>query len=119
MENEHVLSGLLRKREELTRELDRHNAEALKCDASIAALEATIRLYNPDYVPSVNVNRRVARSNRYFQTGEAPGLILDYMREHSAKGPVANTAIIKHIAALKGVSRDAVKSTNIRRSTTR
>jgi len=104
-----VVSGLLKKREDLLKEQEHYNGEALRIGAAIAAVESTIRLYDPSYAPTITVTRRTSRENRYFQTGEAVSLIFDYMREHSPNGPVANTDIIKHIGALKGISRDAVE----------
>lgn len=57
-------------------------------------------------MPESGSLRSTGRSNKYFKTGEAPVLILDYMRDH--KGPQPTIKIVRHIAAIKGVNRDTL-----------
>ena len=106
VENDHVISGLMKKREELVTSLEYHGGEVLKFGAAIASVDATIRLYDPEFMPESGPLRSAGRSNRHFKTGEAPVLILDYMRDH--KGPQPTTEIVRHIAAIKGVNRDTL-----------
>ena len=110
MKNDHVISGLMEKHKELNKQLDHHNGQVLKYGAAIASVEATIRLYNPEFITNIHTvvrRSRDSRGNRYFKAGEATALILDYLREN--KGPQPTTAIVRDIGSLKGVSRETLE----------
>ena len=102
-----VVSGLKKKRDELSKQLLHHRTEMHKAIAAIDSLDSTIRLYDPKFIPDTVFNRAQGKQNRYFKKGEQPELILDYFRENG--GTRATTEIADYLASLKGINRDMVE----------
>ena len=72
-----VLSGLKKKRDELSKQLLNHRTEMHKTIAALDSIDSTIRLYDPTFKPESDYNRQPGKINRWFRKGEKPALILD------------------------------------------
>ena len=103
-----VLSGLKKKRDELSKQLLNHRTEMHKTIAALDSIDSTIRLYDPDYKPESDYNRAQGKANRWFRKNEKPALILDYFRE-SDNAVLPSTEIINYLADIKGINRDMLE----------
>lgn len=101
MKYDHVISGLMAKRDELSKQLLYLRTELSKAEQSVVNVDATIKLYDPEFIPESDYNRRPSKINRYFRQGEASMLVLDFFRDNP--GTQATTAIVNHLAACKGI----------------
>ena len=103
-----VVSGLKKKRDELSKQLLNHRTEMHKTIAALDSLDSTIRLYDPTFKPESDYNRQPGKINRWFRKGEKPALILDYFRE-SANDVLPTTEIINYLSDIKGLNRDMIE----------
>ena len=62
-----VLSGLKKKRTELSKQLLNHRTEMHRTIAALDSLDSTIRLYDPKYKPESDYNRAQGKINRKRQ----------------------------------------------------
>ena len=80
MADTHVISALTTKRGELLGSIRHYKQLITSLDKDLATIDATIRIFEPDYkfdsTKIVNKHRR----NTYFNNGEAKILILDTLR---------------------------------------
>ena len=105
--SEHVISGLLKKRKELAKELSIHERAADQAKASLIALDSTIRLYQPDHeLPTTGPIRRDGRRNRFFAIGEITPLIRDFMREWDEDRSPSSNDVIYALAKIKAIHYD-------------
>jgi hypothetical protein len=75
-----VLSGLKRKRAEIAGQVAYLKKQIRRHQATLAHLDASIKLWAPDTRPDRIPNRRVYVRNRVFKPGEMPRLALDVLR---------------------------------------
>lgn len=81
MAESHVVSGLVSKRSELAGLIEHHMQEIHRMDADLHHLDATIKLFNPDYdLRTVRIKQHY-KKNRFFKSGESTRLVLDVLRE--------------------------------------
>jgi len=77
MAESHVVSGLVQKRAELAGQIDHHRREMPRLREVVEQLDATIRLFEPDYP----IRQIEAQSNRqrqrFFHPGECQRLVLE------------------------------------------
>ncbi len=81
MAEPHVISALSKKRGELLGSIRHYKELISSLDKDLATIDATIRIFEPDFkfgsTKIVNKHKR----NRYFETGEARRLILKALKE--------------------------------------
>lgn len=105
----HVLSGLLKKRKELTSQLAEHQRGMEQATATLCALDATIRIYKPDHdMPVQGSARRTKKRNRYFEVGEAPQLLRDYFRDTPSGATPSTSDIVLALAVVKGFDYESM-----------
>ena len=98
MAETHVISALSKKRGEILSQMRYYNKLMHELDADLKNVDATIKLFEPNFdFGTTKIVNRYSR-NSYFQHGEAKILILNTIREY--KEP-ANAEIISSIIALK------------------
>jgi hypothetical protein len=101
MENEHVLSGLARKRAELAAgEVDALRTRLVAIAADLGHLDATIRLSDPDY-ELASIRPKRPRGSDVARPGEMSRFVLDALRE--ATEPMPTPAIAARLMAERGL----------------
>lgn len=101
MENEHTISGLMRKREELSRLLKFHQAEIRKVTCDLDHLDATIALFDPSaHRPALS---RFPTKHRAHK-GEMSRFVLKALRE--ATGPINSLEITQAMVQARGLKAD-------------
>jgi hypothetical protein len=81
MADSHVISALSKKRGELLGSIRHYKQLIQSLDKDLVTIDATIKIFEPDFkfgtTKIVNTHKR----NRYFETGEARRLILETLKE--------------------------------------
>jgi len=96
MKNEHTLSGLMRKRTELSALLEEHDAASRQLRIDIDALDMAIRLFDPDIdLPEVKPRPLPPRHAAY--KGEVARIVLGSLREAGA--PMSIYDLTLHVMA--------------------
>jgi hypothetical protein len=80
MSESHVVSGLVSKRSELAGLIQHYQAEISRISGDLDHLDATIKLFAPEYDLRGIRPRAKRQPNPWFEHGEANRLILDIMR---------------------------------------
>ena len=102
MAESHVVSGLITKRSEFAGLLDHHQKEIERITADLRHLDATIKIFSPEFdLRSVRPTRHLKRNN-HFRHGEIPCMVLDAMR--ITKIPLTSRAIAEDIIQKLGQS---------------
>lgn len=101
MENEHVIHGLLRKRQAIAEELEAAQVKVRQLVQNIDAVDATIRLSQPDLEIGIVRVRPTPRLHTAFR-GESSRLILDMLRE--AGEPVSTRDIVSKVMEARGIN---------------
>ena len=101
MAESHVLSGLVAKRSELAGEAEHCRQELQRLAAALGHLDATIRLFDPDYDLGGIRPRQRRRGHRWFGPGECQRLVLEVLRD--AAGPLSDQGVAVAVATRKGV----------------
>lgn len=81
MAESHVVSGLVSKRSELAGQIQHHQNEAQRIAGELDHLDATIKLFDPQYDLRGIRPRAQRRLNPHFKNGESNRMVLDAMRE--------------------------------------
>ncbi len=101
MEHEHTIHGLLRKRQQSAAALDLAQGQVRQLMADVDALDAVLRMFQPDLdIGAVRV-RPAPRRHAAFR-GESSRLILDMLRE--AAEPMATRDIVARVMGLRGLN---------------
>ena len=104
-----VLSGLIKKREELAVEITKYERDINSTRIALRAVDASIRLYDPDYQPASSIGKvRRSTPNRWFAMGECIELIQDTLREWDGAEPPTTNDFVYALAAIKQVDYDNV-----------
>ncbi len=96
-----VLSGLIRKRQEIAAELDLAQSRVRQLILDIDAVDSTIRLFQPDIDLSVVKVRPVPRRHEAHR-GDTSRLILSLLRE--ASEPLSHREITQRVMAARGLN---------------
>jgi hypothetical protein len=91
MAEPHVISALTAKRSELAGIIAHHRKEITRLSTEVNALDATIKLFDPEYRINAIRPKRYHRRNDFFKNGEAQKLLLDIIRQ--AGNPISTVAI--------------------------
>jgi hypothetical protein len=101
MAESHVVSGLVAKRGELAGEAERCRRELHRLAEELGHLDATIRLFDPDYaLGGIRVRKR-RRGQRWFGSGECQRLVLEVLRD--AVGPLSDAGVALAVATRKSL----------------
>jgi len=108
MAESHVISALVDKRSELAGLVAHHKKEITRISEEVRMLDATIRLFEPDYRTQAIKVKRHYKKNAFFKNGEAHRMILDILRESDK--PLSTNDIANAVMALKGISAEQEKA---------
>jgi hypothetical protein len=97
----HVICALRDKRSELAGMMNRLEQQLAQHRASLAHLDATMQLFDPDIRPDQIRPRQQRPRNAWFRPGECLRLIHDVLRD--APRPVTARALAERIMAMKGI----------------
>jgi len=103
MDNVIVISGLTRKRAVLAGEIIAAEKHTQKLRDDLTALDATIRLFDPEFCPT-RARTITKRRMAVFKSGELTRAILNTLREKGA--PMSAREIAEAVAASHGVDVD-------------
>ena len=102
MAESHVVSGLVRKRAELAGQIDHHRQEMTRLLEVVDQLDATIRLFDPDYPIGRIRAERYRPRQRFFHPGECQRLVLEIVRD--ADSPLSTRVIAESLLQRKGLA---------------
>ncbi len=105
MAEPHVISALTEKLSELTGLIARHRKEIARLSSEVNILDATIKLFDPEYRINTIKPKRYHRRNYFFKHGEAHKLLLDIIRE--ARKSINPIEIAEEARRRKGLELDA------------
>lgn len=107
MAESHVISALAAKRSELAGLVLHHRKEIARLSEEVKTLDATIKLFEPDYNTRAIKTKRYQKPNSFFKHGEAHIMILDILRESGA--PLSTNGIAKKVILKKGIDEKQEK----------
>lgn len=107
MAETHVISALTAKRAELAGLIAHHRKEMVRLSEEVKMLDATIKLFEPDYRIESIKPKRFQEKNSFFKHGEASRMIFDILRKLDS--PVSTNDITKAIMSSKGIGAECEK----------
>lgn len=81
MSEPHVISALVAKRSELSGLVEHYMQEIKRMDVDLHHIDASIKLFDPDYDLRTIKIKQHRKVNLYFKHGESARLVLDVLRE--------------------------------------
>lgn len=96
----HTLAGLVSKRAEIAGRIEQLQIEMRELILALEHVDATIRLFDPDYAVE-NIRPRPVPSIYKAFPGDMIRMVLSMLRE--AKGPLSTKEITLHVMAARGV----------------
>jgi hypothetical protein len=101
MENEHVVSGLVKKRAELAGLIQQHQDTLAKLLADVNTIDAAILMFAPGYVLETISPKQMPAPHAAMR-GEITSLVLSVLRD--AGEPVATEEITRRVMTARGLS---------------
>ena len=101
MEQEHVITGLLRKRQEIADALEIAQGKVRQLIHDVDAVDATLKLFRPDMEIGIVRVRPTPRRHAAFQ-GESSRMILTMLREAGA--PMTTRDIVLKVMEARGLN---------------
>lgn len=101
---EYALDALKRKRADMTGEIALCNARLQKLSTDLEHLDATIRLFAPDFVQESILPRLFTPPKSWSKRGEMSRAVLSILRV--AKGPLSTREIAAMIVDQRGLQND-------------
>ncbi len=101
MVNEHVLSGIMRKRAELAGKLEHHQAVVRQLFIDLDNVDATIRMFDPD-IELNEIRPKPLPPRHAAYKGEVARIILATLRD--AKRPCSTQELTMHVMAERGMN---------------
>ena len=108
MAESHVTSGLVAMRSEIAGLLDHHQKEVQRLVSDLVHLDATIKLFSPDFNLNEIKRKQYRQYIRLFKQGDCYRLCLDALR--NAGGPISTAAITDEIMARMGLQEEHRKT---------
>ena len=108
MAETHVISALTAKRSELAGLVAHHRKEMSRLSEEIRMLDASIKLFEPDYRIRPVKPKRYQKKNEFFKHGEARRTILDVLRD--ADSPLSTNDITRAVMSSKGIDVSGEKA---------
>ncbi len=106
MAESHVVSGLVAKRSEVSGLISHYQHEIARLQDDMQHLDATIKLFDPEYYLRTIRAKQVRQHSRLFANGECHRLMLEALREMGGQGSTGEIA--QRIHARKGFEVKAV-----------
>ena len=100
MAESHVISALIKKRSELSGEIEHYEKIIKERKANLTSIDKTIHIFDDSYDLRTIKSKRVVK-NSYFASGEATKMVLDVLR--TADKPLRTDAISNIIASKKSL----------------
>jgi len=101
----HVMNALTSKRGELVGQMEDRRLELKQLGEELAHLEATMRLFDPQWVRDRVAVRRRSRRRQFFRSGECQRLVLEALRE--AEAAISEEALVAALLRAKGLEDQA------------
>ncbi len=101
MAEPHVISALVKKRAELSGEIEHYEQIIKEHKENLTTIDKTIRIFDENYQISTIKSLKKYR-NRYFETGEAKVMILNTLRKMDE--PVKSETLYKILAKRKAIT---------------
>lgn len=101
---DYALEALKRKRAEITGEIARRHASLAKLSDDLEHLDATLRLFAPDFVVESILPKVFTPPKSWSKRGEMSRAVLSILRV--AKGPVTAREIAAQIVTQRGLGSD-------------
>ena len=118
MTQPHVVTALVEKRSELAGLVEFHRREITRIGADLANLNATIKIFAPDFnLAGIGVKRvRIGKGGgfKHFKQGESQTLVLDLLRV--AEQPLTVAILAAQIIEAKGLEDTDAVRTSIQRT---
>ncbi len=118
MAQPHVVSALVEKRAELAGLVEFHRKEISRLGADLANLNATIKIFAPDFnLAGIGVKRVRAEKTggfKHFKQGESHTLVLDLLRV--ADQPLTTVLLAEQIIQQKGLENTQELRTSLQRT---
>ena len=102
MGDTYVISGLIAKRSELAGQLAHHQKQVRELLAALTNVDASIKLFDPDYDLASIKAKTAWHGNPWFEHGATNTLVLDALR--SAGTPLSTRQIAEAMLAVKGLT---------------
>ncbi|MDP5280622.1 hypothetical protein Q9Q95_16965 [Sphingomonas sp. DG1-23] len=99
------MEALKRKRAEITGEIARLQARLVSADQELAHLDATLRLFAPDFVAEAVLPKVFTPPASWSKRGEMSRAVLSILRV--AKGPLSTREIASMVVAQRGLANDS------------
>jgi len=110
----HVISGLVTKRAELTGQIEHYQALIQRISGDLCHLDATIKLFAPEFDLSTVRAKEYRERNQYFRPGECPRMTLDILRETG--GELTSRQIAEAMLQRKGLESCVERVEQIQKS---
>lgn len=105
MSESHVVTGLVAKRAEMSGLIQECQTEIDRISNEISHIDATIKLFSPEFdLRSIRAKKRRVQ-NKYFKPGECPRLVLDILRK--AECSITSRKISEAMLQAKGLEPNA------------
>ncbi len=113
MAESHVVSALIKKRSELSGEIEHCEKIIKECKANLTSIDKTIHIFDDSYNLRTIKSKRVVR-NSYFASGEATKMVLDVLR--TVDEPLRTDEISDIIASKKSLILEGRDKVNFQKS---
>jgi len=100
MENEHTISGLVRKRAEIAGRIEQFQREIHGLATDLNNIDAAIRIFDPTYNTNI-IQSKMPRGVYYAYRGEITRVLLDTLRD--AKTPMSTPDLAFKVMAARGM----------------
>lgn len=110
MAEPHVISALVKKRAELSGDIEHYEQVIREYKENLLSIDKTIRIFDENYKISSIQTKRSYR-NRYFETGEAKTMILDTLRKMNE--PVKSDTLYDILAKRKAIVFDTTEQKRV------
>jgi len=101
MADGHVMNALTSKRGELVGHIEDRRRELKQLGEELAHLEATMRLFDPQWVLDRVPLRRCGRRRQFFRSGECQRFVLEALRK--AEAAIQDDALVAALLRAKGL----------------
>lgn len=113
MAESHVISALIKKRSELSGEIEHYEKLLKEYRENLTSIDKTIHIFDDSYDLRTIKSKKVVR-NSYFASGEATKMVLDVLR--TANEPLRTDEISDIVASKKSLFLDGKDKINFQKS---
>ena len=113
MAESHVISALIKKRSELSGEIEHYEKLLKECREKLTSIDKTIHIFDDSYDLRTIKSKRVVK-NSYFASGEATKMVLDVLR--TADEPLRTDEISDIVASKKSLILEGRDKVNFQKS---